>query len=149
MRMFFICFVHMSDGCDDVHCPFLKCTPITCSRVNASKNTIDIDRDASRYCLSLFVFLHIFGQLCLYLVESSEFLTNTNHSFAYEQFFEKKINLKKDDNSYRIFKCIERKRGSFPRANETFQSNTRSITVWCSNDYLGLGQHSKLKQAVM
>lgn len=73
--------------------------------------------------------------------------------FEYNRFFEEKIEAKKRDNSYRVFKRVQRKSGCFPRAevqkNIEDDSESRTITVWCSNDYLGLGQHPKLKKAVM
>ena len=76
-----------------------------------------------------------------------------NTTFEYDAFFNKKIEGKKRDNSYRIFKRIQRQSGLFPQAQEqnnlNQDVNSRMITVWCSNDYLGLGQHPKLKQAVM
>jgi 5-aminolevulinate synthase len=74
-------------------------------------------------------------------------------SFAYDSFFHDKIDAKKRDNSYRVFKRVQRKSGLFPQAEEKTtlddDSESRTITVWCSNDYLGLGQHPKLKRAVM
>lgn len=74
-------------------------------------------------------------------------------AFEYDTFFDEKLHAKKRDNSYRIFKRIQRKSGLFPRGEEQnnldHEKNSRMITVWCSNDYLGLGQHPKLKQAVM
>jgi 5-aminolevulinate synthase len=74
-------------------------------------------------------------------------------SFEYNKFFDEKIEGKKRDNSYRIFKRIQRKSGLFPKAQEKNNLDddidSRMITVWCSNDYLGLGQHPKLKKAVM
>jgi 5-aminolevulinate synthase len=80
--------------------------------------------------------------------------TEPKNSFDYTTFFDEKIETKKRDNSYRVFKRVQRKSGQFPRAAEKKNLDDddvdcRSITVWCSNDYLGLGQHPKLKQAVM
>lgn len=73
--------------------------------------------------------------------------------FEYDHFFDEKIEAKKRDNSYRVFKRVQRRSGSFPRAEEKKHldddSESQTITVWCSNDYLGLGQHPKLKKAVM
>lgn len=78
---------------------------------------------------------------------------NVTNNFEYEGFFNAKIESKKLDNSYRVFKRVQRKSGCFPKAEErntlSDDSESRTITVWCSNDYLGLGQHPKLKKAVM
>ena len=80
-------------------------------------------------------------------------MVEVKSAFDYTTFFDEKIETKKRDNSYRIFKRVQRKSGLFPRAAEKNQlddeTDSRTITVWCSNDYLGLGQHPKLKQAVM
>ena len=73
--------------------------------------------------------------------------------YQYDKFFNDKIEAKKRDNSYRVFKRVQRKSGLFPQAEEKKRLNndidSRTITVWCSNDYLGLSQHPKLKNAVM
>jgi hypothetical protein len=75
------------------------------------------------------------------------------NAFEYDQFFHERIEAKKRDNSYRVFKRVQRKSGLFPQAQEKQslddESDSRTITVWCSNDYLGLGQHPKLKKAVV
>ena len=80
-------------------------------------------------------------------------LANITNPFEYNMFFDEKIEAKKRDNSYRVFKRVQRKSGLFPKAEEKKESDdeidSRTITVWCSNDYLGLGQHPKLKKAVM
>lgn len=56
---------------------------------------------------------------------------------------------KKQEHSYRIFKKVNRLAGvgEFPKAME-YSSGERPITVWCSNDYLGMSSHPEVKQAV-
>jgi len=67
--------------------------------------------------------------------------------FDYEQFFQNQINKKKEDHSYRVFKKVLRSAKNFPTGNE-YSWGERPITVWCSNDYLGMSCHPKVKEAV-
>merc|ERR1719468_127232 len=52
------------------------------------------------------------------------------------------------DHSYRVFKKVNRNAESFPHAMEYTWGN-RPIQVWCSNDYLGMSAHPKVKNAVI
>lgn len=69
--------------------------------------------------------------------------------FPYEEFFHEQIMRKKKDHSYRVFKKVNRLAGDgqFPRALE-YSFGEKPITVWCSNDYLGMSSHPKVKAAV-
>nr|AAD20807.1 5-aminolevulinate synthase [Glycera dibranchiata] len=73
---------------------------------------------------------------------------DSDEVFDYESFYEKKIQEKKDDNSYRIFKKVARLGPSFPRAVE-HTGEKKNITVWCSNDYLGMSWNPKVQEAVV
>ena len=59
----------------------------------------------------------------------------------YEQFFADQITALRKEGRYRVFADLERQAGRFPKASVRSTEGEREITVWCSNDYLGMGQH--------
>ena len=59
----------------------------------------------------------------------------------YQRFFEEAIDQLHAERRYRVFADLERIAGSFPRALWRANGKIEEITVWCSNDYLGMGQH--------
>ena len=66
----------------------------------------------------------------------------------YETFFKQKIDALKAEGNYRVFADIVRHRGNYPRATHHTGGATDAITVWCSNDYLGMGQHPVVVRAM-
>jgi 5-aminolevulinate synthase len=59
----------------------------------------------------------------------------------YAKAFVKALQTVKDEGRYRVFADIRRNRGHFPSARHFAAAGPRQITVWCSNDYLGMAQH--------
>ncbi len=69
-------------------------------------------------------------------------------SYNYDFNFDKALRSIKKEGRYRVFNNITRKRGEFPKAifnNE--KGITSDVTIWCSNDYLGMGQHNSVIEA--
>jgi len=63
-------------------------------------------------------------------------------SMDYRGIFEDAVDTLRAEKRYRVFADLERIAGRFPRAVYRDDSdNAREITIWCSNDYLGMGQH--------
>ena len=66
----------------------------------------------------------------------------------YAKAFSDALQALKDEGRYRVFPEIGRERGSFPSARHYAGGAARPITVWCSNDYLGMGQHPAVLAAM-
>ncbi|MDV7339247.1 5-aminolevulinate synthase [Terasakiella sp. A23] len=66
----------------------------------------------------------------------------------YEEFFAERISDLQDEGNYRVFADLERKAGHFPRAMNHREESVEEVTVWCSNDYLGMGQNEEVLSAM-
>src|ERR687885_1690862 len=66
----------------------------------------------------------------------------------YAKAFSDALSALKREGRYRVFADIRRARGAFPGARRYTGGGIRDITVWCSNDYLGMGQHPKVLAAM-
>ncbi len=66
----------------------------------------------------------------------------------YEKFFSDRLAGLRSDGRYRVFADLERHAGAFPRAARHAADAVEDVTVWCSNDYLGMGQHPSVVAAM-
>ena len=62
----------------------------------------------------------------------------------YENFFKNSLNNLKLEGNYRVFADLEKLAGSFPQALNYKDNSVSEVTVWCSNDYLGMSQNQSV-----
>lgn len=65
----------------------------------------------------------------------------------YEQYFSDALDGLRNEGRYRNFADLERRAGYFPEANHHGTNSERPVTIWCSNDYLAMGQHPAVLRA--
>uniref|UniRef100_UPI00398F203C 5-aminolevulinate synthase, erythroid-specific, mitochondrial-like isoform X1 n=2 Tax=Pristiophorus japonicus TaxID=55135 RepID=UPI00398F203C len=71
--------------------------------------------------------------------------------FDYDEFFQRKIQEKKNDHTYRVFKTVNRKAETYPFAEHYSEplAEKKDVSVWCSNDYLGMSSHPRVLKAIV
>ena len=67
----------------------------------------------------------------------------------FDAVFEDQLKTLKAEGNYRIFAELDRQCGNFPRVQSNDQATPDEVTVWCSNDYLGMGQNPKVRAAMI
>ena len=71
----------------------------------------------------------------------------TSNIFDHQKFFTGELDQLREEGRYRVFAELERKAGHFPQARRYKDGATQDVTIWCANDYLGMGQHPKVIEA--
>jgi len=66
----------------------------------------------------------------------------------FDVMFDAQLEALREEGNYRIFAELERRCGDFPKAQSHCGESPGEVTVWCSNDYLGMGQHPVVRQAM-
>ena len=67
----------------------------------------------------------------------------------FQNHFHTRLEALKSEGNYRVFADIERRKGCFPTAGRHADGEVTDVTVWCSNDYLGMSQHPQVVQAMI
>jgi 5-aminolevulinate synthase len=68
-------------------------------------------------------------------------------TFDHQSFFAAELDHLREEGRYRVFAELERKAGHFPSARRYNDGEVSDVTIWCANDYLGMGQHPKVIEA--
>ena len=57
----------------------------------------------------------------------------------YQAYFQSELGQLRKEGNYRVFVELKRQKGAFPKAYWRDKGQEKPVTIWCSNDYLGMG----------
>jgi 5-aminolevulinate synthase len=66
----------------------------------------------------------------------------------YKEYFANRLRDLRDEGRYRVFCDLERRTGKFPKALNHRDGQTHEVTIWCSNDYMGMGMNPVVTNAI-
>lgn len=67
----------------------------------------------------------------------------------YQSFFRESLEKLREEGNYRVFANLERRSDDFPHAKRHTDKGEQDVLVWCSNDYLGIGQDPRVRDAMI
>ncbi|KAJ9585664.1 hypothetical protein L9F63_002535, partial [Diploptera punctata] len=127
------------------HCPFMSRFTGTLASANSSDE--DSGLEAAKKCPFLAKVTPLVKEASKEMQDDVIVSQSRNvEKFQYEEFFHEQIMKKKKDHSYRVFRKVNRLAADFPAAYE-YSWGELPITVWCSNDYLGMSRHPEVINA--
>ena len=140
-------------------CPFLAQTPISqlrelaltrmADQMHGDNRSGDLLTDKALQCPVMskaLTFQKVDLDICAgNIMDASVSDTTQRESYDYDSVFRREVDKKRRDKSYRFFNNINRLAKDFPMAHSHCQEN---ITVWCSNDYLGMSGHPVVVDAM-
>uniref|UniRef100_A0A8C9LTJ7 5-aminolevulinate synthase n=1 Tax=Piliocolobus tephrosceles TaxID=591936 RepID=A0A8C9LTJ7_9PRIM len=138
------------------HCPILATQGPNCSQIHlkATKAGGDSPSWAKGHCPFMLSELQdgkskIVQKAAPEMQEDVKAFKTGNYVFSYDQFFRDKITEKKQDHTYRVFKTVNRWADAYPFAQHFSEASVASkdVSIWCSNDYLGMSRHPQVLQA--
>ncbi|KAI1897187.1 hypothetical protein AGOR_G00080630 [Albula goreensis] len=141
----------LSEGSQTTSCPFVS------SQINVVKASPEVQEDVSptKKVSSPFKGLRniIVDKILQVATPTPSHLLKDNmadQSFDYDGFFDGKIQDKKMDHTYRVFKTVNRRVDIFPFAEDYSTADNRGaeVSVWCSNDYLGMSRHPQVLKSI-
>src|SRR6516165_11202672 len=66
----------------------------------------------------------------------------------YQDIFRQHLEALHQEGRYRVFADLKRRCGAYPTADHFAEGGMRDVTVWCSNDYLGMSQNAQVRAAM-